>query len=105
MADPVIVKRLAQKLQEAADATPKGEGFWPDLARLAAEEYAKVIVVTQQALPPKPFLAVVAQREGYRLVARGATLVELTAPATAFFDEGGSGELWVVEIKRVYVGS
>ena len=44
MADSILIQRIAQRLAEASEATPKGEGFWPALATIAANEALVPIV-------------------------------------------------------------
>lgn len=102
MADPILVKRLAQRLQEASEATPKGEGFWPALATLAADEAVRVVSVQQQVLPVNLFVAAYQRREGLRFIASAATLAEVNQVAVTFLQETGvSDRVWIMEIRRV----
>lgn len=101
MADPTLVKRLAAKLRETSESTPKGEEFWPTLAQVAADETARTITVSQAVIPPDPFLAVVKRHEGFVLIARADLLANLQPPVEAYFQEGGGGPVWCLEIKKV----
>lgn len=102
MADPIVIRRVAQRLQEAGEALPKGEGFWPALAEIATDEALRTVVVQQQPLPSDPFLAVMRMREGLRVInTRMATLALATQAATTFLEEHGAGEVWIVEVRRV----
>jgi len=103
MADTALLKRLATKLRATGESTAKDGEFWAKLAEVAAEEAARVVAVQQLAVPPDPFLAVTRHPEGhYRVIARTATIAGLSAPVMAYFDEGGSGDVWLIQIQRAY---
>lgn len=103
MATLSLLKRLEAKLAAASAATPKGESFWATLAQLAADECEKVIVVDQKPLPSQAFAALRREREtGWIVFARAAAMSDLATPATAYFEDGGAGDVYLVEIKRVY---
>ena len=101
MADPILLQRLAQRLAETSEATPKGEGFWPTLAQVAAEEAARSIVVELRGQPTQPFLAVRRAHEGLVVIAQTATLIGAQNAATTALEARGTGEVWVIEIRRV----
>lgn len=101
MADASLIKRLATKLQETSDQTPKGEGYWATLAEVAADEAVRTITVSQDILPPDPFLAVVKRHEGFMLIARADLLANLSGPVEAYFQAGGLGSVWCLEIRKV----
>ena len=101
MADPILIQRLTHLLHEASESTPKGEGFWPTLADLAAAECARTVVVEQRGLPSQPFAAVRKTHEGLAIVARGVSLVEIQNAATTVLETRGVGEVWLLEIRRV----
>lgn len=101
MSDPVLIKRLTRRLQEASEATPKGEGFWPALAEIAATEATRTVTSQPLALPADPFLVVVRVQEGLQTVAASATLAGATQAVTIFLNERGSGEASIVEVRRV----
>lgn len=101
MADPILLKRLATKLQEASESTPKGEGFWPTLAQVVADEAARTVVTQLRGVPANPFVAVTKTLDGYRQVGRADTLAALQPVVEAYLQERGAGEVWVVEVQRV----
>ena len=101
MADPVLVQRLAEALREESEETPKGEGYWSALAERAAKEAARTVVVELRGQPAEPFLAVRKAHEGLAIVARAATLTGAQNAATDALEARGTGEVWVIEIKRV----
>lgn len=101
MADPVVVKRIAQRLQALSESTPKGEGFWPALATMAAEEALRTLTVQQLALPVEPFMAAIRAHEGLRVIAKTPTLGGAQQAAIAFLEERGSGEALVMEVRRL----
>lgn len=101
MTDPILLQRLAQRLAETSEATPKGEGFWPTLAQVAAEEAARSVVVEQRGLPTQPFLAIRRTHEGFALVARENSLLAVQTAATTALEARGTGELWLVQIRTV----
>ena len=104
MTDPLLVQRLAARLAEASEATPKGDGFWPALATIAAEESVKTIVVIQGAIPVDRFVGVVRHREGgWRQIAEGTGLVDLTTKITTYYEVGGRGDVAIMEIKRILI--
>ena len=102
MADPVLIKRLAQRLAEAGENTPKGEGFWPILATIALDEAAKpTLSLTTKPLPSLPVLALGKRRDGFVQLVDGATLADLAGQVQAIFDAGQRDDVWVVEVKRI----
>ena len=106
MTDPLLLKRLAQRLKETAAVTPANDDLWSVLAALAADEVAKTIVVNQQPLPVLPFLALVQAGERYGgVVAQAAAATDLVAPVTAYFQGGGTGPIWLVRVLNVYAAT
>ena len=103
MADPITLKRLARRLEQTASATPLGEGYWPALATAAATVLERPPQVVNAALPAQPFVALARSQDGFGVVARGGTLVELVDPVTAYLTERGSGtaDVLLCEVRRV----
>lgn len=102
MADSILIKRLAARLSEASDATPKGEGFWPTLAQIAAEEAAKpTVAMAQKPLPALPMLALGKRREGFVFLVDGTTVADVAGQVSPLFDAGQRDDVWVVEVKRI----
>ena len=103
MADPSLLTRLARRLQAASESTPKGEGFWPAMAAIAAAETERTIGVTLGPVPQKPFYALAAEREGLVVIGQGALLADVSDMAMTYFQEGGIADVSLVEVKRVLV--
>ena len=103
MADALTLKRLARRLEQAGGSTPQGVSYWPTLAEVAATELEKAPVVTQAALPAQPFIALIQRGGGFVVIARGASLADLTTPVTDYLQEHGvgAGEVLACEVKRV----
>ena len=101
MADSILIQRLAKRLQEAADGTPKGEGFWPALAVLAATECERTVTTTNKPLPVLAFLALAKRREVFVPLLDGATLGDIYAQVLPLFDAGQPEDVWIVEVKRI----
>lgn len=105
MADSILVTRLARRLQEASEATAKGEGFWPTLADVAARECERTVTTTNKSLPVLPVLALARHREGFVVLLDGATLAEVHAQVLPLFDAGQREDVWIVEVRRIVTGA
>lgn len=102
MADSILVQRIAKRLQEASDATAKGEGFWPTLATIAADEaLLPTVPVIVKPVPVLSMLALSRRREGFTLLVDGATVQDLAGQVQALFDAGQREDAWIVEVKRI----
>lgn len=104
MADPVLLKRIARKLQEAGEATPKGDGFWPTLAEVAATECERVVTTVNKPLPALPILALAQRREGFVFLLDGGTAADVYAQVLPLFDGGQREDVWIVDVKRIVSG-
>lgn len=102
MADVLTIQRVADKLKALSESTPTGEGYWEALAKAVTDEATKTLTVTLGVIPAQPFLGLVPERGGVRLVARGATATDLMKQAEDLLMVAGSGEVWAAEIKRVW---
>lgn len=102
MADSILVKRLAARLAEAGEATPKGEGFWPTLAAIAATEATiPTVAVSLKPLPVLSMLALSRRREGFVLLVDGATVADVVSQVQPLFDAGQRDDVWIVDVKRI----
>ena len=105
MADSILIQRLARRLQEASDATAKGEGFWPTLADIAARECERTVTTTTKPIPALPILALSPRREGFVLLLDGFTVADVSAQVLPLFDAGQQEDVWIVDVKRIVAGA
>ena len=102
MADSILIQRIAQRLAEASEATPKGEGFWPALATIAANEaLVPIVPVMVKPVPVLSMLALSHRREGFAFLVDGATVQDVAGQVQAAFDAGHRDDVWIVEVKRI----
>lgn len=99
-ADRIAIARIARTLETLA-GNLQGAEFEENLAQSSATSATLPISVTIGSLPSQTFLAVVPGRESLRVVAHGTTLADLQAPAGAFLQGEGAGEVWALEVRRV----
>jgi hypothetical protein len=103
MADAITLTRVANHLRRAAENTTRDEEFWNTLAAVAAAAIERPPQVVQQPQPALPFLALVRQAEGYRVIAEGAAVADLVGLVTAYLQERNSeaGSVFLCEVRRV----
>ena len=105
MADLIQLKRLARRLKERSATTPQNDDLWPVLAQLAADELARTVLVTRQPQPDQRFVGLNVGRESLREVGRTALLTDLDGAVNDWYQGGGTGEVWLVEVKRIVTGA
>jgi hypothetical protein len=103
VADAITIARVANHLRRTATSTPKDEQFYTVLAEAAIAAIERPPVVAQQPQPALPFLALVRQADGYRLLAEGAAVADLVDPVTTYLSErnGEAGNVLLCEVRRV----
>lgn len=103
--DPIAVARMARALKERAGliALALSDESALALADEALTEGARVITIVPDALPLEPFLVLTKPALGsaLRVLATGATVVDVVTKGTAYLQHEGIGSVYLAQVQRV----